>query len=128
MDRFFSLLCCALLLTACAIPVKQIPLKQPLTRSTGAGFTLTGDISTGVGTGYGRVLRKGTRWQEIGTIEHGAVYRSLDQTLTVEGFNVHEAFIVVSGNQLVGFYLPVEKTFTPASSQVALPTQPLEEK
>jgi len=33
----------------------------------------------------------------------------------VEGAHVHEAYLVVAGDRLVGFYLPVEKAYSPAT-------------
>jgi hypothetical protein len=108
-------------LSACAIPVKQVPLTSPITRAEGKSFTLNEEVAVGIGTGYGRTLRAGTKWNLFGSIAPGDVYRSPDQVLTVEGYNVHEAYIVVSDHQLVGFYLPVEKSFTPARKSVPLP-------
>lgn len=107
-------------LSACAIPVRQIKLSQPMTEISGKHFVLASDARCGIGTGYGRVLRQGTRWELVGAIAQGDVYRSRDQTLTVEGYNVHEAYVVVQDDLLVGFYLPVEKTFTPVAKSVRL--------
>jgi hypothetical protein len=108
------------LLSACALPVRQEALQQPIVLSSGRSFVLTADATCSINTGYSRTLRQGTHWQLDGTIPQGDVYRSPDQTLTVEGFNVHEAFPVVQNDALVGFYLPVEKTFTPTSKPVPL--------
>ena len=45
----------------------------------------------------------------------GEVYKSRDQVLTVEGYHVHEAYLVVASDELMGFYLPVEHNFAPIS-------------
>jgi hypothetical protein len=108
-------------LSACAIPVKQVPLTSPIERAEGKSFSLNEEVYASIGTGYSRTLRPGTKWNLFGNITQGEVYRSPDQVLTVEGYNVHEAYIVVSDHQLVGFYLPVERTFTPARKSVPLP-------
>jgi hypothetical protein len=50
----------------------------------------------------------------------GDVFRTADQVLTVEASHIHEAYIVVWGSMLRGFYLPVEGTFSPLSSPVDL--------
>jgi hypothetical protein len=71
--------------------------------------------------GYARTLLKGTRWDLIGTIPEGEVYKPKDQVLTVECSHVHEAYLVVSGGTLIGFYLPVEKGFVPISPTIKLP-------
>lgn len=65
-------------------------------------------------SGYRRVLPAGSIWELRGTLPQGNVYRRVGGIFTVEGANVHEAFLVVSGNRLVGYYLPVEQAFSPA--------------
>lgn len=61
-----------------------------------------------------RALKGGTTWAEVGTIAEGIVYRPLDMTLVIDGFDVSEAYIVVRDGNVVGFWLPVQKAFTPA--------------
>jgi len=102
-------------LSGCALPVRQMALPTPLAPASGHTFVLAEDAHCSISTGYGRTLRAGTHWDLFGTIDRGEVYRSRDQVLTVEGFNVHEAYLVIKNESLVGFYLPVEKTFTPVS-------------
>jgi len=72
---------------------------------------------------YERTLQKDTRWDLIGSIAEGEVYKPKDQVLTVECSHVHEAYLVVSGGNLVGFYLPVEKGFVPISPTINLPSR-----
>jgi hypothetical protein len=110
----------ASVLAACALPVRQDTLPQPLEPASGSAFVLTADATCRINTGYSRTLRGGTHWRLYGTIAPGEVYRSSEQTLTVEGFNIAEAFPVVRDGTLVGFYLPVEKTFTPVTTPVPL--------
>jgi len=107
-------------LSACALPVHQMALSAPIAPASGHSFVLAKDAYCSIGTGYGRTLRAGTHWDLFGTIDRGEVYRSQDQLLTVEGFNVHEAYLVIKNDSLVGFYLPVEKTFTPVSKVTRL--------
>jgi hypothetical protein len=64
-------------------------------------------------SGYDRVLPSGSVWELRGTVPQGAVYRRVGGIFTVEGAHVHEAYIVVAGNRLVGFYLPVEQAYSP---------------
>lgn len=119
MNRRVMLIACGLL-TGCALPVRQIPLSVPLAPASGKEFVLARDAQCRIGTGYGRTLRAGARWVLYGRIERGEVYRSPDQVLTVEGYDIYEAYPVVSDGTLVGFYLPVERTFTPVSTPVKL--------
>ena len=71
--------------------------------------------------GYNRTLRQGTHWDCVGTIPEGEVYKPLDQVFTVECSHVYEAYLVMSKDSLVGFYLPVEKEFVSISNKMALP-------
>jgi hypothetical protein len=52
----------------------------------------------------------------VGTVPQGKVYRPIDAVLTVEGTHMHEAWVVADGEKLVGFYLPVEKSFVALSA------------
>jgi hypothetical protein len=65
--------------------------------------------------GYSRALPQGSVWNLRGGLPEGAVYRRADGIFTVEGAHVHEAYLVIAANQLVGFYLPVEKAYAPFS-------------
>lgn len=105
-------------LSSCAfdlVQVKQIPVQIEPAHSLNSPFALEKEVKVSLGTGYSRVLTKGTKWHPVGMIVNGDVYRTNDQVLTVEASNIHEAYIVVSARKLVGFYLPVEKTFSPIS-------------
>lgn len=85
-------------------------------------FELTDNVDiSGAPCGYERLLKKGTNWHIVGSLEQGDVYSSGDQVLTVECSNIHEAYIVVSGRTLTGFYLPVEKGFVSISNGLELP-------
>jgi len=121
MNAFKSL--CALLIfhmffTSCAfdlLHVKQLPTHLDTTQQRKNSLMLEEDEKIDLGTGYSRVIKAGTKWDYVGTIENGDVFNTKDQVLTVEASNIHEAYIVISSGKLVGFYLPVEKTFSPLS-------------
>ena len=70
--------------------------------------------------GYSRTLKADTQWVLIGSIAAGEVYKPLDQCFTVECSNVFEAYLVVNGNTLNGFYLPVEDGYVALKKPVAL--------
>jgi hypothetical protein len=70
--------------------------------------------------GYARSLPQGTRMEHAGRIAEGDVWRPIGLTLTVEGASIHEAYVVVSESRWIGFYLPVEKAYSPLRSHVAL--------
>jgi hypothetical protein len=88
-------------------------------------FVLTGDVLVSQAPcGYSRTLRRHTRWELMGAIPAGDVFRSRDQTFTVECSNVFEASLVVSGDRLVGFFLPVQHGFVPIADPIPLPIEP----
>lgn len=114
---------CALT-TSCAfdlVRVKQIPTALESARASQPALTLEEHVRVALGTGYSRVLKQGTTWKHVGTITEGEVYRTDDQVLTVEASNIYEAYIVVLDGRLVGFYLPVEKAFSPIRRSRELP-------
>jgi hypothetical protein len=60
-------------------------------------------------SGYTRKIRAGTVWRESGTLDGRVAYRAIGEVFTIEGSNVHEAYLLLDGNTVVGFYLPGEK-------------------
>ena len=70
--------------------------------------------------GYQRLIPEKTEFVEIGRLKEGAVFRPTRHVLTVEGANVHEAYLVVSEETIVGFYLPVERAFSPLDHRVKI--------
>ncbi len=110
------------LVAACAPAVDQQPTQ--LAPQTGKAFRLTGDASVPLSTGYSTTLRANTRWELVGTVPQGEVYKTRDQVVTVEGSDIHEAFIVVDRGALVGFYLPVKRSFSPITRSQALSVEP----
>jgi len=76
-------------------------------------FQLDKEITVKLNSGYSRTLQKDTTWSYVGTISEGDVFQTNDQILTVEASNIYEAYIVVSSGTLLGFYLPVERAYSP---------------
>ena len=64
-------------------------------------------------SGYSRVLPAGSMWELRGTLPQGSVYRRVKDIFTIEGAHVHEAYLVVADDRLVGYYLPVSRRFRP---------------
>lgn len=114
----------ALLMTACAPSVDtRAPsgLLRPAPQGGPATIELTRDTVIQLSTGYARTLSAGSKWQLVGELAEGSVYKPVDGVLTVEGSSVHEAYLLLSANMLVGFYLPVENAIFPLSPATALP-------
>jgi hypothetical protein len=112
----------ALLVGSCAPAVVQEPTQ--LTPTVGKSFRLTQAAEVALATGYSTTLRENTTWQLVGTVPQGEVYRTRDQIVTLEGAHIHEGYIVVDQGALVGFYLPVERTFSPVMPAKRLSTGP----
>lgn len=111
-------------LCGCAFDVHKLemhPARLIATPACADAFTLEDDVHFTLGGGYTRTLKRGTRWSCIGRIPQGQVYHSPDQVLTVEASNVFEARLVAHQGRLVGFYLPVERAFSPLGSSPPIP-------
>ena len=106
-----------LLLAGCAFDVihlRQVPANFEAAAGSTETWVLGGNTRIPLERGYAAPLRQGTAWYRVGRIEQGDVFKTKDQVVTVEASNVHEAELVLKGNLAIGFYLPVERTFTPA--------------
>jgi hypothetical protein len=104
-------------LGACAAEVVRQPADFTPVAAAAARteIEITEDIEVPVSRNYNRVLARGSRWQLVGTTPQGGVYRRSDGVFTVEGAHVHEAYLVLAADRLVGFYLPVERAFSPTT-------------
>lgn len=115
-----SLAALLLCLSACAVqhtPSAFTPLASA-TQSTPR--TLAQETALTLGTGYGRTLKAGSAWRQVGAVPQGEVYRPVGDVFTLEGSNIHEAYLVLRADTLVGFYLPAEQGFSPLQSPVSL--------
>ena len=74
-------------------------------------FVLDEAVSIKASNAKASALKAGTTWKQVGTIEQGVVYRTKDQVVIVNSFDVHEAYIVVRDARVVGYYLPVERAY-----------------
>ena len=97
------------------VHVKQVPANFIPAEQGKGSWKLLNEVNVTLSSGYHRKLKAGTRWNYIGRVEQGDVFNTEDQVLTVEGSNIFEAYIVVLDGYLQGFYLPVERTFSPLS-------------
>jgi hypothetical protein len=74
--------------------------------------------------GKSRPLLAGTTWRKIGRVNEGDVYETKDQVVTVDASNEHEAQLVLKDGMAVGFYLPVEHSFTAAAKPIPFQATP----
>ena len=89
-------------ITASLMPIKASP-RNDVKRANAVTLTLESN--------YERTIEKDSTWMKVGSLIQGDVYKRVGDVFTVEGRNVHEAYLVVANNSLVGFYLPHEKAF-----------------
>lgn len=111
-------------LSGCAfdvISINQVPTEFTQVKDTRPSFELKDNVNITLGTGYRRTLENGTKWHYVNSLTQGDIFKTTDQILTIEGSNIFEAFIVVSQEKLVGFYLPVEETYSPLKEPITLP-------
>lgn len=103
----------------CASEVVRSPVSLS---ATGGAQTLrlSSPAQIVLDSGYERRLAAGTVLVDFGRVPQGQVFKPLNTVLTVEGAHSHEAYPVVHQNSVVGFYLPVEKAFSPLSRPVPL--------
>jgi hypothetical protein len=102
------LLGCSLAIAACAQAVKQEPVSALQPAEQAKQFRVVEGLDVRLSTGFTTHIKPQTSWSLVGSLPQGEVYKSRDQVLTVEGADVAEAYLVVAGDELVGFYLPVE--------------------
>jgi hypothetical protein len=111
----------ACVIAACATEVHRINASLTAPPSgVAARIEISRDTHLQPSGGYDRTLPQGSVWDLHGGLPQGAVYRRSNGIFTVEGAHVHEAYIVVAGNRLVGFYQPVERAYSPLDPSVAL--------
>jgi hypothetical protein len=106
-------------LVACAPEVVRQPtVLSAMTEEPGATIEVLREASVAVGPmGYRRTIRQDSVWTRVGRVSQGEVYKPTNQVFTVEGTHVHEAYLVLDGDQVVGFYLPVERAFAPVPEE-----------
>lgn len=127
MQRRRCVLCCAVvaastLLAGCAfdvIHVKQETVQFKPAAEPRPVLTLQDDVKVSIGDfGSATPLKKGTTWRKVGEIDAGNVLATQDQVVTVQASNAYEAEPVVAHGEVVGFFLVVQQTFTPADPPV----------
>jgi hypothetical protein len=124
MNKMWVLLPIALGLFGCASEVTRHPVdlsraRQPPDKL----FVASQTVPVRLDSGYERSIKAGTEFVDAGGIAQGDILKPTNANFTVEGAHMHEAYLVVNMGRLVGFYLPVEKSFSPLSTSVALPLE-----
>jgi hypothetical protein len=71
-------------------------------------------------SGYSRTVHAGSVWREAGTLNGQVAYKATGGIFTIEGAHVHEAYLLLDGNSIAGFYLPGEKAVSWLKDKVDL--------
>ncbi|WP_115682617.1 hypothetical protein [Cupriavidus taiwanensis] len=118
------LLIALLTLAGCAPMIQTAPVPlTPLTNDAvvpAIRFETSADLR--LDTGYTRTLARSSVWKPAGRLPQGTVYRPAGTVFTIEGRQVHEAYLVIQDKRLVGFYLPGEQSYSPLSMAVPITT------
>jgi hypothetical protein len=120
--RISAIFLISLALTACApmVPTAPVTFIPHASTKPAPELHLTAAVEVPVGPGYKRTLAANSRWRMAGTVPQGDVYRPGEGVFTIEGRQVHEAYLVVARRALVGFYLPAESRYSPLSAPINL--------
>ncbi|WP_241027224.1 hypothetical protein [Variovorax sp. RKNM96] len=116
-------------LAGCAPAVRSVPtqlIAAEQAASKPSDLRFTAPLQLRLETGYSRLIPADSRWAPAGRLNEGLVYRPVDLVFSIEGQQVHEAWLVVRNSTLQGFYLPAEARYSSLTPPVPLPkgTQP----
>jgi hypothetical protein len=112
-----------LLASGCAFDVmhpQEVPAQFQASPTSSQVLTLQNDVSVKLTSSWASKLKKGTRWHVVGRIEQGEILKTQDQVVAVTGSNMYEAAPVVNDGKLVGFFLILQNSFTPANPPKAV--------
>lgn len=112
-----------IVLSACAPMVVSTPVTLAPHTGAAAAFQLKTGVRFSLPTGYARYLPAGSRWQAVGHLPQGIVYRPLNTVFTIKGRQAHEAQLVIDKARLVGFYLPAESRYSSLDVPIQLPLE-----
>ena len=110
-NRIIKYFILAWLISSCSAQQVKIPSQLIASNETNILFELRQGITIKALYAEPTFLKTGTRWTKVGIINQGSVFRTKDQVVIVNSFNVHGGYIVVNKDAVVGYYLPIEKTF-----------------
>jgi hypothetical protein len=103
----------------CASDVARMPVEMSATQQQ-KRYIVSAPAEIRLDSGYERTISQGTEFVEVGFIPQGRILKPTQTTFTIEGAHMHEAYPVVHNQRLVGFYLPVERAFSPLSHSTNL--------
>jgi hypothetical protein len=118
-----SLLIIASLL-GCAPEIIVRPAQLQPNDPTSRQMRVTLTVEARSTAGFHSALPVGTVLEPRGQIAEGIVMAPRNAVLTAEGAHIAEAYAVISGSKWVGFWLPVQRAFSPLQAPVAIQMEP----
>jgi hypothetical protein len=119
MRKIVPLIFVTSLILGCAAEVVRTP--EQLTVSTQlAQIELTKLATIEMGPGNEKKLFTGSRWQSVGNIKQGEVFKPVGTIFSIQGANSHEAYLVLADKKIVGFYLPGDRAWSALSVPITL--------
>ncbi|RKT25635.1 hypothetical protein B0G69_1355 [Paraburkholderia sp. RAU2J] len=117
-----TLAACIVTLSGCApaVPVQRARLTVPADPQITRVYVVQQQVIVRLSSSYERRIADQSRWRVIGTLPQGQVFKPVDAVFTIEGRQIHEAWLVVKDGRLTGFYLPGEEHFSPLAPSVSL--------
>jgi len=98
------------LLFGCASDLRRDSVEMsPLEPGKSRVIKVTADVSFRLSSGYSRTIAANSEWRSVGRISSGTVFQPVGRVFSIEGAHVHEAYLVLQQDYLVGFYLPGEQ-------------------
>jgi hypothetical protein len=113
-----------LILNACAQKVEftPAPLLFPEATAIDGSADVTLPVAVEIRSNYSGQLTTQSRWRRAGRLPEGNVYRRIGSVNSIRvDEQMSEAYLVVRANMLVGYYLPVQSTFSPLTPAIPLP-------
>lgn len=110
------------MIPACA-PIAMRPTQLVVSAEPMPDRTLTAMAPAHSSAGFDAHLPAGTILRSVGNIPEGSVWRPLNRTLAARGYDVHEGWVVLNGQTWIGFYHPVERTFSSLSHPIIIATE-----
>ncbi|OQA33300.1 MAG: hypothetical protein BWY57_01302 [Betaproteobacteria bacterium ADurb.Bin341] len=120
MQKIFTLALTFILCACASEVVRHSSSLSPQVTSPTSRWVLLSDAAIEADSSYNRIIPGNTEFVHIGTLPEGKVLKPTNTVLTIEGKHMHEVYIVIKNNVLIGFYMPVEKSFAPLTKKIHL--------
>lgn len=98
----------------------EASLLQTDTATAARLHIVTQAVRTELVSGHDQTIAAGSTWRQAGTLSQGTVFRPIDPASTGAERGNREAWPVINGGQITGYYLPALHAYAALSQPVAL--------